>query len=198
MWAQSPPHIPQNWKAGWLTFLPTAGKATSRPELLRPIALLCPIGKAILKLITQQAMRCTLPQLVHAPQFAFWAGRSTIDAIAKVQHHCRCVRELVHSQTKRIHLQHSGRAASMCLLDLTQAFDGVPRDQLYEAIETLIPRSDLACLLLEWHTGTSYYVRHMEHEDQLSTHLGVRQGCPAAPFLWTLFLHHFLQTFGAD
>ena len=201
LWCQSPPQIPRDWKQGWLTFLPKPGKPTDEPDLLRPIALLNPVGKAALRLITREAMAYTLPNLVQAPQFAFWPGRSTTDAIARVMDHSRGVNGLLLAQSNKILLQHSGQQRLACsggiqvFLDLTQAFDCVPRDRLNNAILALLPRADLASLLLEWHHDTSYHISHLNFEDELATNLGVRQGCPSAPLLWTLFLHHCMTEF---
>ena len=201
LWCQSPPQIPRHWRQGWLTFLPKPGKPTDKPDLLRPIALLNPVGKAALRLITREAMASTLPNLVQAPQFAFWPGRSTTDAIARVMDHSRGVNGLLLAQSNKILLQHSGHQRLACsggiqvFLDLTQAFDCVPRDRLNNAILALLPRADLASLLLEWHHDTSYHISHLNFEDELATNLGVRQGCPSAPLLWTLFLHHCMTEF---
>ena len=183
LWCQAPPQIPRDWKQGWLSFLPKPGKPTDKPDLLRPIALLNPVGKAALRLITREAMAHTLPNLVQAPQFAFWPGRSTTDAIARVMDHNRSVNGLLLAQSNKILLQHSGQSRLACsggiqvFLDLTQAFDCVPRDRLNNAILALLPRADLANLLLEWHHDTSYHISHLNFEDELATTLGVRQGC---------------------
>ena len=201
LWSQAPPQIPRDWKQGWLSFLPKPGKPTDKPDLLRPIALLNPVGKAALRLITREAMAYTLPNLVQAPQFAFWPGRSTTDAIARVMDHNRSVNGLLLAQSNKILLQHSGQSRLACcggiqvFLDLTQAFDCVPRDRLTNAILALLPRADLANLLIEWHHDTSYHISHLNFEDELATTLGVRQGCPSAPLLWTLFLHHCMTEF---
>ena len=201
LWCQAPPQIPRDWKQGWLSFLPKPGKPTDKPDLLRPIALLNPVGKAALRLITREAMAYTLPNLVQAPQFAFWPGRSTTDAIARVMDHNRSVNGLLLAQSNKILLQHSGQSRLACsggiqvFLDLTQAFDCVPRDRLTNAILALLPRADLANLLIEWHHDTSYHISHLNFEDELATTLGVRQGCPSAPLLWTLFLHHCMTEF---
>ena len=201
LWCQAPPQILRDWKQGWLSFLPKPGKPTDKPDLLRPIALLNPVGKAALRLITREAMAYTLPNLVQAPQFAFWPGRSTTDAIARVMDHNRSVNGLLLAQSNKILLQHSGQSRLACcggiqvFLDLTQAFDCVPRDRLTNAILALLPRADLANLLIEWHHDTSYHISHLNFEDELATTLGVRQGCPSAPLLWTLFLHHCMTEF---
>ena len=201
LWNQSPPLIPRDWRQGWLTFLPKPGKPTDKPGLLRPIALLNPVGKAALRLVTREAMASTLPNLIQAPQLAFWPGRSTTDAIARVMDHSRDVNGLLLAQSNKMLLQHSGHQRLACsggiqvFLDLTQAFDCVPRDRLNNAILALLPRADLASLLLEWHHDTAYHISHLNFEDELATTLGVRQGCPSAPLLWTLFLHHCLTEF---
>ena len=115
--------------------------------------------------------------------------------------HSRGVNGLLLGQSNKILLQHSGHQRLACcggiqvFLDLTQAFDCVPRDRLNNAILALLPRADLASLLIEWHHDTSYHISHLNFEDELATTLGVRQGCPSAPLLWTLFLHHCMTEF---
>ena len=94
-WNTSPPYIPQGWKDGWMVFLPKPNKASTKVENLRVLALQDPVGKCIVKLLTQKALRACLPQICHNPQFAYLPFRSTREALMRVADHCDAVRQLL-------------------------------------------------------------------------------------------------------
>ena len=73
----------------WLGGLSTeTQKASTKVENLRVLALQDPIGKCIVKLLTQKALRLCLPMICHHPQFAYLPFRSTRDALMRVANHC--------------------------------------------------------------------------------------------------------------
>eukprot|EP00438_Fugacium_kawagutii_P009842 Skav202175 [mRNA] locus=scaffold482:136944:141335:+ [translate_table: standard] len=43
--------------------------------------------------------------------------------------------------------------------------------------------------MLFWHKQTKYHVVHRNESHPIPTRRGIRQGCPAAPLLWTAFVH---------
>ena len=103
-WSASPPFIPQEWRDGWTVFMPKPNKAATRVENLRVLALQNPLGKAMVKLLTKQALHETLPAICQFPQFAYLPLRSTRDALMRVAKHCVETRQLFRGQVKNIHV----------------------------------------------------------------------------------------------
>ena len=90
-WGSSPPHVPQAWKDAWACWLPKPNKPTTRLDNLRMLGLQEPLGKAILKLVTQKALQYSFSTLCSWPQFAYLPHRSTRDALLRAAAHCRDV-----------------------------------------------------------------------------------------------------------
>ena len=73
-------------------------------------------------------------------------------------------------------------------LDLTQAFDHMPRASLQQAFELLNIPSSIMGVLLQWHVDTKYILTYKGHTSTVNTYKGVRQGCRGAPFFWASFV----------
>eukprot|EP00438_Fugacium_kawagutii_P008895 Skav215703 [mRNA] locus=scaffold2573:50033:55816:- [translate_table: standard] len=206
-WHQYPPHIPDQWKQGWLTWLPKPGRKPNTPGNLRPIALQEPVGKGVLQLITRIAQHEATPQMIPWPQWAFMAHRSTQDALIRVTGHCKAAQSLVSSQRLSVHAKALGTCKhSICggiqlLVDLSKAFDSINRHVLFQGLATLGVSSSIQTLLRSWHSGTSYLLQHADGELMVPTGKGVRQGCSAAPFLFntitTVLLRELAKTEGS-
>lgn len=78
-------------------------------------------------------------------------------------------------------------------MDIQRAFDQLPRQQLFEHLDSLHDVPALTTLLAQWHTGTSYCVEQAGESVLVETTKGVRQGCRAAPLLWNCFLDRFFR-----
>ena len=50
-WTTPTPYIPKTWKQGWIHFLTKPNRAPISPEVLRPICLQDPVGKAVMGFI---------------------------------------------------------------------------------------------------------------------------------------------------
>ena len=190
-WTQCPVFIPQQWKDAHLTFINKPAKNPDRLGNLRPLALLEPVGKCILGLITAKFAAEVQPLLSPWPQLAFMRQRSTYDAIRRVVTHCIRVRTMAASQRRSVHERAKQEPCyQVCggiqvLLDANKAFDMVPRLSLFQFINELPVNQVLVTLLSEWHTNTAYVVTDGHTTQRVATGRGVRQGCRAAPILWS-------------
>lgn len=198
-WSFNPPIIPSSWKNGWLFMIPKPSRPPVQPEHLRPLALQEPVGKAIIGLLIHLAMKDALTQVVPYPVWAYVEHRSTLDAIRRVSIHCVQVRTLLSQQRSTPH----ARAAKttrfqlygglqLCL-DLRRAFDMVDRRKLFAKMRCLNIQPSLIQLLSAWHEECFYLVQHGSEDQPISVGRGVRQGCKAAPGLWTFFTILFLH-----
>ena len=149
-----------------------------------------------MSLFVHEARKFSLPTLTWYPQFAYLPGRGTWEAITRVQAHVRKVQALHHrwrydanqradERTTRPHVF----GGCQLFLDLTGAFDAMPREHLYSAFSLIGLPHDLISLLMTWHTQTSYVIQWKGLSAEQSTFRGVRQGCRGAPFFGQASLH---------
>ena len=145
----------------------------------------------MLGLVTSKFAADVHPLICSWPQFAFMKQRSTFDAIRRVIAHCQQVRTLSHTQRRSVHDRyHQQTCYQVCggiqiLLDANKAFDQVPRQPLFEFLHTLPINQVLVTILTEWHSNTAYLVMDGHTSHRMETGRGVRQGCRAAPVLWS-------------
>ena len=198
-WGQQPPIWPQDWKDGWLCFLRKPGKTPNTPNNLRPICLQEPLGKAIVGLLTKRALKQVYPELCGWPQFAYTPKRSANDALTRVAMHCRTVRTLTQENNASIHSRaHGFTPYRTCgglqlFVDLSRAFDNVPRTELFPELCNYGMSDDIANLLTSLHTGTQYHLFHSGEYHAIQTGKGVRQGCKVAPLLWCCYMLRFMH-----
>lgn len=202
-WGQNPPAIPDCWRHGWLFLIPKPGKPPYSPQNLRPLALQEPVGKAVIGLLIHLAMQDVQNHLVSFPIWSYMESRSTMEAIRRVSSHCMQVRTMVqhcrstpHSRASNSNRRGFFGGIQLCL-DLQRAFDQVNRVKLFSRLSELQIRSSIISLLASWHESTVYYTQMDDQDHPVAIGRGVRQGCKAAPGLWSLFtllfMHDLLQ-----
>ena len=203
-WSQKTPWIPASWRSGWLQLIPKPNKPPTRPNNLRPLALQCPLGKAVMGLLIQTASQQADQEFRAWPLWAFLSHRSTLDPLCNVASHFRQVRELISSQKSTPHSRAVHRSSFsvfgglQIFVDLERAFDNVNRAKLFSKLDRIGVTPDLVQLLQCWHIDTEYHVTHAGVCVSIPVHRGLRQGCKGAPFLWnslmTLVLQELRQT----
>ena len=198
-WSTSPPLIPDCWRHGWLFLIPKPNRPPSIPENLRPLALQEPVGKAVIGLLIHLAMKDVNAHIVRFPVWSYLEHRSTQEAIRCVSSHCSQVRQMVQhgrstplSRAAQVPRKGFYGGVQVCL-DLKRAFDLVNRRKLFSRLHELQIRSSIIQLLTVWHEHTVYYTQSEDQDTPVATGRGVRQGCKAAPGLWTLFTLLFLH-----
>ena len=185
-------NLPSSWSSGHICFLPKSRSRTQRPQDLRPIALLEPCGKVLMGCLSDQIHEQLWPTLRGLPQFAYVPGRGCDDALHRVSSHCREVRDLVASFQFLIHQKATGSLPGelggglLLSLDLSKAFDAVNRSKLYQGMFDLGVDINLIRFLQSVYHNTSFHFEHKNCYREFPTHKGIRQGCKAAPQLWTI------------
>ena len=197
LWLESPTlDIPSGWRDAWVICLPK--RSVKTPRDLRPIALQCPIGKAVLRVITKKASQQVHSMLTPRSIFAYLPGRSTEHALLRVHAHLHQVRDCCLFQTRTVWSRHAGLVEHTCRggltfsLDLSNAFD-TARDHLADGMKHVALSKPLQDLLLSWLNDVSYHVQHKGHCETIPVTRGIRQGCVASPFLWLMWTMSFLQ-----
>ena len=198
-WSTTSPYIPSLWKRAWVTLIPKPHKSPSKVSNLRCIALQEPLGKCVLGALTKKLQQAVGPALKTHPQFAFLPNRSTGDAIRRVAAHCDEVRCLIKTQRRSAQQRAAHVAFFQCcgglqiFLDIQRAFDQLPRQQLFDHLDTLHDLPEITTLMAQWHSDTDYCVEQSGRTELVSTGCGVCQGCRAAPLLWNCFLDQLFQ-----
>ena len=199
--------IKRHWLAGslrhdsfltksWLHFLEKPGRTLRSPSDLRPIALQPGASKIFSALIKARLQPYLRQVALCYPQFAYVEGRGTTEAIGRIAQHCSRVRSAVQGQKQDLRSKHAGIQRASCTggcqlsIDLSRAFDSVPRLALLRALEWAGVPADLCALVLSWHEASVYVLGARgdpRHQRCIAVTRGVKQGCLIAPALWTIF-----------
>ena len=84
----------------------------------------------------------------------------------------------------------------MITLDLSKAFDMVPRCKLFQCLSLLGVPNSLLDFLHAIYFETSYTLQHRGQTRTLDTSRGIGQGCKAAPTLWAAYATGLLLNIG--
>ena len=184
---------PPLWADCHLALIPKPKKPARRPENLRPLGLQDCGAKAYAKLLKQLLLREVSAQLVSLPVFAYLPHRGTDDAIARVAEHCRWVRERHQQNISNVHTHRLRQPKSQAYgglqlaIDLSTAFDLVPRAEMYNALCWAGASPGLVASIMDLHSVCRYTVTHKSRASHLHMRRGVRQGCTLAPLLWVVY-----------
>eukprot|EP00438_Fugacium_kawagutii_P007773 Skav210423 [mRNA] locus=scaffold1573:338040:344165:+ [translate_table: standard] len=191
-WNCAMPSLPQQWRDSWLKFIDKPHKSNDNIKNLRPLALGEPLGRALTGLLTDSAASACFPIVCAMPQYAFVKHRSTLDAIQRVISHCRLVREAVKGQRPTVAARAAGHRTQpliggvQLLVDLSQAYDHVDRQWLFDHLTMLPIPHDVLRLILLWHSHTRYHFAYQRETHAIDVGGGLKQGCKIAPLLWSL------------
>ena len=173
-----------------VVWLEKPNKPPTTVGALRPIGLMPSCAKAIAAALAQQIQAHIQPILDHMPQYAYCSGRGCSDAILRVHQHFEQVEGLQQSQASNRFRMKSGAKqlrcyGGMCLsLDLSKAFDSVCRDKLTQSLLDGIS-NDVISAVQQLHRSAKYVFRLDRETGHTLTTCGIKQGCRAAPALWT-------------
>ena len=183
--------LPGVWSQGYICFLPKAAGRNHHPRDLRPIALLEPTGKTVMGMISHHLHDQLWSTLQGLPQFAYLPGRGADEALSRIAHFCREVRNVVENHHYPVRQQAFGIPVDelggglLLSLDLSKAFDMVGRRRLFQGLQSLGVSESLLNLLKSIYQQTSFAFEHKGCTREFRTTRGIRQGCKAAPALWT-------------
>ena len=160
---------------------------------MRPISLLPAEAKLLAKIAADRLRPWTQRALESIPQFAYSAHRQTADSLDRVLSHCAAVRSAVGSNRRSIYKQVSGSrnqrltGGLQLSLDLTKAYDYLPRRLLLAALQRLQVPEDLQVLILYIHDNALLVLEKNNLREQVRMGRGIRQGCGLSPQLWLAF-----------
>ena len=199
LWRGPQIQVLQSWRDGWLALMGKPGKPCRRPGDFRPLCLQDPLGKALLRLIASRVRPFIQEYASPFPQPAYLPQRSTSGALLYIFEQCRSIRGLIQASKMNIHARRAGYTAHkhaggyILSLDMTGAFDSVPREHIRDSLlEAGIPESDVILILTWLHTST-YHLQHGNIPLKIVTDRGVRQGCVLSPLIWTCYTCYILR-----
>ena len=196
-WQHPCPSIPSEWKDAALTLL--AKRPVTTPSDLRPIALTCGTGKAVLGALVKAASSHMAEHLIRFPLFAYTERRGVFEALCYVFDHCHQVRtdctlaNPSHWMKQAGHTKPKLTGGLMLSLDLSQAFDRLPRSKLFEGLLSCHCPPSIALLLVNWLKDAKYSINHRGLTSEIVATCGVRQGCRGSPLEWNVFMTVILQ-----
>ncbi|KAJ9529181.1 hypothetical protein QJQ45_007858 [Haematococcus lacustris] len=123
-----------------------------------------------------------------AEQFGFIPGRSTMQPMFILRH-------LVHAQKANVHAKH--RKLFTAFIDFKQAYDHIPRQQLWEHLRVgvKLPQPLLACLEGLYRDDSYVLIDGPHRTPPVTPDQGVKQGCPISPLLFALYVHAISKEF---
>ncbi|CAE7570542.1 unnamed protein product, partial [Symbiodinium necroappetens] len=185
--------LPEHWNVCELILLPKPHKPLRSPAHLRPICLLSLQAKLLASVVAGRLQPYVSKYLENLPQYAYVAHRTLAQALERVIGHCAEVRRLVQQQASTLHSRRQG-STSLSLyggcqlsLDITSAYDHVPRSALRLALQDAGTPDNLIQAILLIHEQARIKIKHADQETLISLHRGLRQGCGLAPILWALY-----------
>ena len=185
--------VRQRWSDCYLALIPKPTKKLSRPGNLRPLGIQDVAGKSFSRVLKNKLLGQVSGKIYQCPQYAYLSNRRTDHAIDRVVQHCAWVRDELGRCRRNVHtkrLNHSIHKASGGLqlsVDLSTAFDRVPRWAMRSALQWAGAYNDIIRIVEELHEQCRYHIEHAGFQGVVNMKQGVRQGCPLAPFLFTIF-----------
>ena len=176
-----------------MIMLPKVGKSPHVLGNLRPIGLMGPPSKALAGALRDRMLEQLTQLVTQRPQFAYTAGRGTLNALLRIHMHVAEANTLLRSQHISRFGMHAGRrplplAGALSLsLDLSRAFDLADRCSIYCTLEKYqVPRAVID-VVQRLHTGAQFVYQAGAHTAAFVPTNGLKQGCKVAPCLWVWY-----------
>ena len=185
--------LPDDWNCAYLALLPKPNKPPCQPANLRPISILPMLPKLLARIAASRLKPCLLAALQEVPQFAYMMGRQVNDALDRVISHCFSVRELLKGGSRSVFRLQEGRrdpllrGGMQLSLDLSKAYDKLPRCFLLQTLERVGAPAELISLIMYIHDNAIIVITKSAESAHIRMGRGIRQGCGLSPMLWLGF-----------
>ena len=199
----SPGHLHGDLTDAQMVMLPKVGKSPHVLGNLRPIGLMGPPSKALAGALRDRMLEQLSQLIVQRPQFAYTAGRGTLNALLRIHMHVAEATKLFRSQHVSRFGMHAGRrplalAGALSLsLDLSRAFDLADRCSIYSTLEKYQVPHAVVEVIQRLHTGARFVYQAGPHTAAFVPTNGLKQGCKVAPCLWVWYTIALFDTLEA-
>ena len=188
-----PIRLPDDWNCAYMALLPKPNKPPCQPANLRPISILPMLPKLLARIAASRLKPYLLAALQEVPQFAYMMGRQVNDALDRVISHCYSVRELLKGGSRSVVRLQEGRrdpllrGGMQLSLDLSKAYDKLPRCFLLQTLERVGAPAELSSLIMYIHDSAIIVITKSAESAHIRMGRGIRQGCGLSPMLWIGF-----------
>ena len=155
---------------------------TSSPDNYRGIYLLCSFSKIFTTAIGRRLeLWCESENILSKNQFGFRQGHRTTDAIF--------IFSTLIEKSKATH-----KPLVFCFIDLKKAFDNVNHEILWKKLLQLGLNGEIMAVIENmYHKAIACVISNGSHSDLFDCNIGVRQGCPLSPLLFSFFINDVLS-----
>ena len=178
VWAEG--RVLKDWVDAVIVAIPKKGDL-SMCDNWRVISLLDVFGKVFARILKQRLETVAEKELAES-QCGFRKDRVCVDMIF-------CARQLIEKT-----LEHE-ETVYIVFVDLRKAYDSVPREAMWKALEKYGFPSNMISLIRSFHDGMSaeLKVNGELQEGEISVSNGLRQGCTMVPTLFNLFFNLVME-----
>lgn len=154
------------------------GGSKSDPSNYRGVSLLSCLGKFFLSILNNRLEQFSLDNgILSASQLGFIKGNRTSDAHIIIRN---LIDKYCHKNNKRIY---------SCFIDLSKAFDTVPRDILLQKLQGVGIKGKVFNIIRGIYTNDKAYMKiDGKITKSFPINQGVRQGCVLSPLLFNIFM----------
>ena len=182
--------LPSSWNESSTVLIPKPGKPPTSPPNLRPISLLLAIPKMLARIAANRLRPYLEEAAFQMPQFAYLSQRQTLDSIDRAVAHCVRIRKRIAENRinpfrSKARIPFTG--GMQLSLDMTKAFDRMPRLLLLQSLERICTPADLIALIMYVHDNACMQFQRNQQSRVISAGSGIRQGCGLAPLLWVAY-----------
>lgn len=172
--------MPACWKVAKLSPLHKKG-AVSDPGNYRMIAVSGVMYRVYANVVKDLVTSwCVQKKKVPDVQFGFYPGRSTLHPLFILRHLKHAAKKVKPRQSSRVHV---------AFIDFSQAYDTVPRLQLWNHLRRIAMPVSLLEVIREMYQDDQYILVDGDKRAHIHPTNGVKQGCPLSPLLFSLYIN---------
>ena len=174
------------WSSSWITPIFKKGKKND-PSSYRFINLSSCIEKIMTKIINFRLNDWLIKNdVIKKNQTGFKKGSSALDNIMLVKEIMQ-----VYKNTKR--------PLVLCFVDLSKAFDSIPKNRMIDKLRRLIPKCKILSVIISVIIKKEYKVLYSGKETQsFKLENGIPQGDVLSPTLFSIYINDFIDILNAS
>lgn len=168
--------LPQKWGTSLITLVFKKGDKSNWAHY-RPLAVTLVIAKIYALILNARLTQWAEAAHIHNPaQAGFRAGHSTVFNNFVLLH-------IIHKH------KHEGKPLFVCYLDIKKAYDSVIRSHVWQRLYELGVRGRILFAIAAFYQRVVYIVKfHNGTSPPFAANVGLRQGCPLSPFLFSVII----------
>ena len=172
--------IPECWKHAKLTPLHKKGPLLD-PNNYRMLAVSGTMYRMYANVVRSLVTAwCIASNKIPDTQFGFYPGRNTLQPIYILRHLQHAARVFKPRQSSRLHT---------AFIDFKQAYDTIPRQALWHHLQRTCMPTPFLRIIQNMYDSDEYILKDGEKTARVHPNIGVKQGCPLSPLLFSLYVN---------